>query len=299
MDCWRGFRFGFATRRLANPESPVQSPCYKAMGFIVDQHPVRARNGIAAVELREAFGVRGAGSHLRIAPRLPIAPASWTDSKRFAWQLIPAGLLAVACAAASAAVPPAPLAYEMSAYELAPQFQPTERPWHARDLKTTLLARVAAEKQRREMDVYYYRIGYTMSYPLPAAARPSLKELPEALPKRAYPWLTWFSWDLEERWRLLEFALEALQRRGGGGFASAGAGGLVGLGPVQGGGWQRGPGDSALGRRPGARVGGHVQVGPAIVAAGARRRPGAAGARCLAVVRKPLARGGHRAERSW
>ena len=39
----------------------------------------------------------------------------------------------------------------MSVYELAPQFQPTEQPLHARDLKTALLARVAAEKQSREM----------------------------------------------------------------------------------------------------------------------------------------------------
>ena len=75
-------------------------------------------------------------------------------------------------AAAGSATPSAPLAYEMSAYELAPQFQPKGQPWHPRTLKSTILARVAAEKQRREMDVYYYRIGYTMSFPLPLARRP-------------------------------------------------------------------------------------------------------------------------------
>ena len=101
---------------------------------------------------------------------------------------------------------PAPLAYETSAYELAPQFQPKDQPWHARNLKSILLVRVAREKQRREMDVYYYRIGYTMSFPLPVARWPGLKELPAALPGRAYPWLIWLSWDLEERWRLLQVA---------------------------------------------------------------------------------------------
>src|ERR1035437_7337797 len=76
----------------------------------------------------------------------------------------------------------------------------------ARDLKSAILKRVAVEKQRREMDVYYYRIGYTMAFPLPLARRPGLKELPAALPKQAYPWLIWLSWDLEERWRLLATA---------------------------------------------------------------------------------------------
>jgi hypothetical protein len=109
-------------------------------------------------------------------------------------------------AATVPAVPPAPLAYEMSAYELAPQFQSKERPWRTRDLRSAILKRVAVEKQRQEMDVYYYRIGYTMAFPLPLARRPGLKELPAALPKQAYPWLIWLSWDLEERWRLLETA---------------------------------------------------------------------------------------------
>ena len=80
----------------------------------------------------------------------------------------------------AAAVPPAPLAYETSAFELAPQLQPKDQPWRARDLKSAILERVAREKQRREVEVYYYRIGYTMSFPLPLAQRPSLKELPAA-----------------------------------------------------------------------------------------------------------------------
>jgi hypothetical protein len=125
-----------------------------------------------------------------------------------------AGLLALACftlpiaaraaqAPKSSTAPPAPLDYEMSAYELAPQLQPKDQPWRARNLKSALLERVAREKQRRELDVDYYRIGYTMGYPLPLARRPSLEELPTAIPGRAYPWLIWLSWDLEERWRVL------------------------------------------------------------------------------------------------
>jgi hypothetical protein len=137
-------------------------------------------------------------------------------------------LLAIACAALAAgaycvqaaagpATPPAPLAYEESAYELAPQLQPKDQPWRTRNIKNALLARAAAEKQRREMDVYYYRVGYTMSFPLPLARRPGLKELPAALPGRAYPWLIWLSWDLEERWCLLQTAW----RRFGDGEAGA------------------------------------------------------------------------------
>ncbi len=109
-------------------------------------------------------------------------------------------------AATAPVAPPAPLAYETSAYELAPQLQLKASTWRASDLKRAILERVAREKQRREMDVYYYRIGFTMSYPLPLARRPDLKELPAPLPGRSYPWLIWLTWDLEDRWRLLHLA---------------------------------------------------------------------------------------------
>jgi hypothetical protein len=102
--------------------------------------------------------------------------------------------------------PPPPLAYETSAYELAAHLQRELQPWRVSDLKKTILQHVAREKRRREMDVYYYRIGHTMGYPLPLAGRPGLKELPAPLPGRAYPWLTWLAWDLEDRWRLLHVA---------------------------------------------------------------------------------------------
>ncbi len=115
-------------------------------------------------------------------------------------------------AATAPAAPPAPLAYETSAYELAPELQPGLVPWRAGDLKRAILERLAREKQRREMDVYYYRIGYTMSYPLPLDQRPTLNELPAPLPGRSYPWLIWLTWDLEDRWRLFHRCLAAIRR---------------------------------------------------------------------------------------
>jgi hypothetical protein len=42
------------------------------------QTNANAQRGKAATELREAFGVRGACSRFRTAPRLATAPASWT-----------------------------------------------------------------------------------------------------------------------------------------------------------------------------------------------------------------------------
>jgi hypothetical protein len=210
----------------------------------IAQPPVKARDSNAAFELREAFGVRPACWRCHPAWSASNAGASSAHSKRFAWQFIHASLrrwragwssavrlrqgcraaewlaiagVTLASAAHSAQVgsspkaPPAPLDYEMSAYELAPQFQPKDQPWRARNLKSTLLERVAREKQRRELDVYYYRVGYTMSFPLPLARRPTAKELPAAIPGRAYPWLIWLSWDLEERWRVLHFAWRQLR----------------------------------------------------------------------------------------
>jgi Heparinase II/III-like protein len=111
-----------------------------------------------------------------------------------------------ASAASIPVTPPPPLAYETSAYELAPELRGPQRPWRRSDLNRTILERAAREKQRREMDVYYYRIGFTMSYPLPLNRRPTLTELPAPLPGRSYPWLIWLSWDLEKRWQVLHAA---------------------------------------------------------------------------------------------
>jgi len=99
-----------------------------------------------------------------------------------------------------------PLPYDMAAYELASQFQEQETPRIRSTLTNEILRRVAIEKQRRELDVYYYRIGYTLSFPLKLRHRPIVEELPIGIPNRTYPWLTWLSWDLEERWRLFHLA---------------------------------------------------------------------------------------------
>ncbi len=101
---------------------------------------------------------------------------------------------------------PAPLAYDISAYELSPQFREQASPWDRSELTNEILRRVTVEKKRRELEVNYYRIGYTLSFPLPLNRKPTAQESPEAIPGRTYPWLTWLSWELEERWRLLHLA---------------------------------------------------------------------------------------------
>ncbi len=118
-----------------------------------------------------------------------------------AWHLGPP-----AARAAAAPVPPAPLAYDMSAYELAPQFRREPRPWTVKEVRREILTRVAAEKRRREMDVYYYRIGYTIAYPLGMSSRPEIADLPMPISTLRYPWMVWYSWANEERWRLFHAA---------------------------------------------------------------------------------------------
>jgi hypothetical protein len=120
--------------------------------------------------------------------------------------LVVATHLEAAASGDGQARPAAPLAYDLSAYELAPAWRQTEHPWTARELKQAIKDRAAIEKRRHQMDVYYYRIGYTISYPLPLAARPTRLELPVGIAKMTYPWLIWLAWDLEERWRLLDAA---------------------------------------------------------------------------------------------
>ncbi|MPZ19055.1 MAG: hypothetical protein GEV06_14245 [Luteitalea sp.] len=99
-----------------------------------------------------------------------------------------------------------PLAYETSAYELDPFIPQDDRPWTRTDLQRVLAERTAREKQRRELNVYYYRIGHTLAFPLPVATRPTPEELPAGISTITYPWLTWLAWDLEERWRILHAA---------------------------------------------------------------------------------------------
>lgn len=101
---------------------------------------------------------------------------------------------------------PAPLAYEPSSYESAREFTPLARPWTAEDLRQEIGRRAAREKRRRELNVYYYRIGFTLAFPLPLERRPSTADLPAGIPTMKYPWLIWLSWELEERWRILHTA---------------------------------------------------------------------------------------------
>jgi len=74
------------------------------------------------------------------------------------------------------------------------------------DVEKEIRARVAVEKSRRELIVHYYRIGYSLAYPLPLATAPRTGELPQGIREIRYPWYTWLSWALEERWRLLHIA---------------------------------------------------------------------------------------------
>jgi hypothetical protein len=117
---------------------------------------------------------------------------------------------AVLWIAAVAALRPAfsaqPLAYDTSAWELAPGLVPDPTPWTRPDLEHTLRERTALQQARHEITVYYYRIGHTLAFPLPVTRRPTRAELPPGVANLTYPWLIWLTWELEERWRILHFA---------------------------------------------------------------------------------------------
>ncbi|MCX7827190.1 MAG: hypothetical protein N2689_16800, partial [Verrucomicrobiae bacterium] len=68
--------------------------------------------------------------------------------------------------------PPPPLAYDASAWEVTPFVPRGLRVWERGDIEKKLRTRVSAEKCRRELNVYYYRIGHTLAYPLPLASSP-------------------------------------------------------------------------------------------------------------------------------
>jgi len=120
------------------------------------------------------------------------------------WRPAPAAENGKACTNHAAAVPLAPMAYETSAYELAPHLRAAGgRRWTLEEANSLLARRVAVEKQRRELHVDYYRIGHTLAFPLPLAQRPAEELLPQGIPGTRYPWTTWLSWELERRWRIL------------------------------------------------------------------------------------------------
>ena len=104
-----------------------------------------------------------------------------------------------------------PLPYETSAYELAPQWRTGNKLWSTAELVGELRRRAEWEKSRQELNVYYYRIGYTLAFPLPLTCRPDPKGFPPGIREIQYPWLTWLSWELDERWRILLAAWKFLQ----------------------------------------------------------------------------------------
>jgi hypothetical protein len=103
-----------------------------------------------------------------------------------------------------------PLAYEISAYELAAQWRAGDRPWSRQDLADELRRRLIREKTRRELQVYYYRIGYTLAFPLPLSQRPESASFPLGIAQIKYPWIIWLTWELDERWRVLHAAWRLL-----------------------------------------------------------------------------------------
>jgi hypothetical protein len=111
---------------------------------------------------------------------------------------------------------PPPLAYDASAHELDPGVARGLHVWERQEVEKEIRARIATEKARRELMVNFYRIGHTLAFPLPLAASPAAGELPAGIRGRRYPWHTWLSWALEERWRLLHAAWRRFDDRDAG-----------------------------------------------------------------------------------
>ena len=127
-----------------------------------------------------------------------------------------------------ATVPPSPLAYDVSAWELAPHLRTAAgRCWTLDEARAELAERVAAEKQRRELTVYYYRIGHTLAFPLPLTQRLREDQLPPGISGIRYPWATWLSWELEQRWRILHAGWRHLDDAEAGGLLQRELAGLA------------------------------------------------------------------------
>lgn len=105
---------------------------------------------------------------------------------------------------------PSRLAYSTSAFELAAEYPRGLHAWNRSDLEKMILQRVAYEKERKELEIDYYRIGHVLSFPLPLAQRPRLQDMPQGIDGIKYPWAIWLSWNLAERWRILHLAWRTL-----------------------------------------------------------------------------------------
>jgi hypothetical protein len=100
--------------------------------------------------------------------------------------------------------------YDPSAPERLPALAPGLREWSLQEIEGELRTRAGVEMSRRELAVCYYRIGYTIAFPLPLTVSPRMADLPVGISGITYPWYTWLGWSLEERWRLLHTAWRRL-----------------------------------------------------------------------------------------
>ncbi len=101
------------------------------------------------------------------------------------------------------------LNYDTAAYETSSVIPSVFKKWCRDELQEELINRIKKEKERIELQVYYYRIGYTMAFPLPVS------DIPLFMPKGIndmshYPWSIWLSWELRERWNTLYAAWKNL-----------------------------------------------------------------------------------------
>lgn len=82
--------------------------------------------------------------------------------------------------------------------------------WSRKDLRAELADRLRRQLDADQLVVDHYRVGYRWAFRLPLAARPgtaSAPKLPAGIPgMRRYPWLTWVTWELTERWNVLAAA---------------------------------------------------------------------------------------------
>lgn len=95
--------------------------------------------------------------------------------------------------------------YDLGDHEAATGLERRTEPWSVEDVYDEIRRRAAVYRDRRELIVDYYRIGFHLAFPLPLKKRPT--ELPVGvIGDRPYPWLIWLGWELEERWRIFAAA---------------------------------------------------------------------------------------------
>lgn len=97
------------------------------------------------------------------------------------------------------------LNYDTAAYETASVIPKEFKSLDRESLLQEFNRRIDAEKGKNELQVYYYRIGYTMAFPLPLYDFP--RDMPRGIPEMDYyPWSIWLAWEMRERWYILHHA---------------------------------------------------------------------------------------------